>query len=277
MMIEQVKSLLRPALAIGLLLSATTAPANMHGHGAPAAGLPSQQEVLRISKQAIGRQLGNHTLTDSNGNPVELARFDGKPLVVSLIYTSCAHVCPTITQSLATGVRKANEALGADSFHVVSIGFDTAVDTPQRMREFAARQGVDLPNWTFLSGDAATVAAIADTLGFSYKASPKGFDHVTQTTLLDAQGVVRSQVYGTRIELPALMEPLKQLVFGRLPEDGVMDDLVKKVRLFCTTYDPLTDRYRFDYSLFIGMFIGLLIIGGAATFVVRHRRPTEPA
>lgn len=277
MTINKMLPLLRSALAAGLVLSATVALANMPGHGAPVSSSQSQQEVLRISKQAIGRQLGNYTLTGTDGRPVELARFDGKPLVVSLIYTSCAHVCPTITQSLATSVRKANEALGADSFHVVSIGFDTAVDTPERMREFAARQGVDVPNWTFLSGDAATVAAIADRLGFSYKPSPKGFDHVTQTTLLDAQGVVRSQVYGTRIELPALMEPLKQLVFGRLPDDGVMDELVKKVRLFCTTYDPLTDRYRFDYSLFIGMFIGLLIIGAAAAFVVRNRRPAESA
>jgi len=33
-------------------------------------------------------------------------------------------------------------------------------------------------------------------------------------------------------------------------------------------YDPATGRYHFDYSLFIGIGIGLLILGGIAWFII---------
>jgi large-conductance mechanosensitive channel len=44
------------------------------------------------------------------------------------------------------------------------------------------------------------------------------------------------------------------------------------VKLFCTTYDPANDRYRLDYSLFIGMFIGFLIIASGVFYLVRELR-----
>ena len=58
-------------------------------------------------------------------------------MVLSLIYTSCYHICPTVTTNLARIVNIAREALGEDSFSVLTIGFDTPVDTPDRMREFS--------------------------------------------------------------------------------------------------------------------------------------------
>ena len=40
--------------------------------------------------------------------------------------------------------------------------------------------------------------------------------------------------------------------------------IVKRIRLFCTVYDPKRDGYRFDYSIFVGGTIGavsLAVIG----------------
>jgi len=35
-------------------------------------------------------------------------------------------------------------------------------------------------------------------------------------------------------------------------------------------YDPNTGRYTFDYSIFLGIFIGVLCLGSVAVFVVRE-------
>ena len=41
------------------------------------------------------------------------------------------------------------------------------------------------------------------------------------------------------------------------------------VRLFCTVYDPASGRYRFDYSIFVAAFVGLVCLGAVGTFIVR--------
>ena len=103
--------------------------------------------------------------------------------------------------------------------------------------------------------------------------SPNGFDHVVQATVIDADGVIYRQVYGEVFDTPLLVEPLKELLLGRpQPNQSLLSDLINKVRFFCTNYDPASDSYHFDYSLFIGMIIGAVIIILVAAFLVREYR-----
>lgn len=232
----------------------------------------NSRDALRYSQGAIGGTVGNYAFQDQNGRAVRLADFLGKPLVVSLVYTSCYQICSMTTRNLARVVKIAQEALGTDGFTVLTIGFDTRFDNPAAMHSFAKQQGVDLPNWHFLSTDSATITALSKDLGFIFRPSPKGFDHLVQATVIDAGGKVYRQVYGELFETQQLVEPLKQLVFGIRSEHSAVDNLVNRVRLFCTTYDPATDSYRFDYSLFIGIFIGATIIGGAFAYLIHEWR-----
>jgi protein SCO1/2 len=231
-----------------------------------------EKSALATSQAAIGRTLEDITLRDRGGRSVRLAGYRGKPLVISVIYTSCYHICPTTTRHLAKVVEEARHALGDDSFRVVTIGFDTAHDTPDAMRMFAAQQGIDIPGWEFLSTDEASMQRLATNIGFLYFPTGKGFDHLVQATLVDGGGKIVRQVYGMNFDMPLLVDPLKQLVFGEHLGESAVAGLWSKVKLFCTTYDPASDRYRFDYSLFIGMFIGLLIITSVVVFLVREAR-----
>ena len=218
-------------------------------------------KTVQVSQAAVGNTLQDFEFTDSHGNPVSLSRYQGKPLLVSLIFTSCHHVCPAITKHLASAVDAAREALGEDSFRVITVGFDTPVDTPDAMRVFAKQQDIDDPDWDFLSTSAETMAGLVENIGFVYFPSPRGFDHVNQVTVVDRDGVVYRQVYGAAFDLPWLVEPLKELVFNR-PQPGshFTSDLLGRIKLFCTVYDPNTGRYKFDYSLFVGMGIGVLSV-----------------
>jgi protein SCO1 len=237
--------------------------------------------ALEYSQAAIGRSVGDHLFLDVDREPVRLSDFRGRPLVVSLIFTACADTCPTIMQALYRSVRIGQDALGSDSFHVVTIGFDAVRDRPEQMRAYARSQGLDLPNWTFLSGDRSTIEALSAELGFIYFPSPRGFDHLTQTTVLDAEGTVYRHVYGDNFEPPALVDPLKGLVFGRSASVTSLEGLIDRVRFLCTVYDARTGRYRFDYSIFIGLAIGSLSLGGIGLVVGRawlreRRRRRKP-
>ena len=229
--------------------------------------------ALDISQGAIGRQLNDYTLRDTAGQPFAISELRGKPLVVSMIYTSCHHVCPTITRNLHSKIEVAQEALGKDAFNVVTVGFDWQVDTPDRMGEFESRLGIDgVENWHFLAIDAGVVHQFSDNLGFLFYPSAKGFDHLAQATVVDADGRIYRQVYGVDVETTAIVEPLKELVFNTPRSEGFVEHWVSTFKLFCTVYDPNSDRYRFDYSIFTAIVAGLLSLGAIAVFIVREWR-----
>lgn len=232
-----------------------------------------RDSALAISQAAIGTRIGDYRLRDTRGQAFNLAQLAGRPLVISMIYTSCHHVCPLITRSLAETLAVAREALGDDAFSAVSIGFDWQNDTPERMRQFALQQGVEgVPNWHFLAADGSTLEALSEDLGFLYYPSAKGFDHLTQTTIVDRNGRVYRQLYGVDLGTQTLVEPLKELVFDTPRSAGLIEHWISTFKLFCTVYDPNSDRYRFDYSILMTIAIGVLCLGAIATFIVREWR-----
>jgi protein SCO1/2 len=253
------------------------APAgDSHDAGAHRPG-PDYDEstALALSQGAVGTNLGNYTFLDGKGQTIALHSLRGKPVVISLIYTSCYHVCPTLTSNLEKVVAAAREALGNDSFSVLTIGFDTPNDTPDRMRVFARQRGIDINDWHFVSANAETMRSLAGDVGFSYFASPKGFDHMIQATVLDGNGKVYRQIYGIAPELPLLVEPLKEILWGKQVAATPITGWINNIKLFCTVFDPTTGKYRFDLSPFFSFGIGILILGALAWVIARAWRESS--
>jgi protein SCO1/2 len=232
--------------------------------------------ALQISQAAVGRTIGDYQFVDRLNRDVSLHDYAGKPLVISMIFTSCHHVCPMTTKHLDKAVQSARDALGNDSFEVVTIGFDTVNDTPAAMAAFARQQGVHADGWRFLSASKETIEALSADLGFIYFPTPRGFDHINQVTIIDRDSKVYNQVYGVTFELPWLVEPLKQLVFNRPESVGhAVASLVDRVRLFCTVYNPASGRYEIDNSLFIQIAIGFIIVLSVGLYLWRGFRPSR--
>ena len=232
--------------------------------GTPALAQPALEPdaALRASQAAVGRELADHALLDARGQPVRLSSYRGKPLLVSFIYTGCFEVCPTTTRSLSEAVDAMAKVFGADKFNVISIGFNQPFDSPLAMRAFARQMRIDAPNWDFLSPPPASVDALTRDFGFSYVATPAGFDHVLTVSVVDGQGKLYQQVYGEQLSQDKLGEPLRRLLRDNpLPADTALDALVRRVRLVCTVYDAKTGTYRTDYGL-------LLEVAGGVTFAL---------
>lgn len=241
----------------------------------------NENTAFAVSQAAIGRPLGDFALLDRHGKPVELKKYLGKPLLVNFIYTACFQVCPTTTRNLQKAIAETVSVMGADRFNVVSIGFNQPFDSPQAMKDFATRYGISLPNWEFLSPAPAIVDDLTGSFGFSYVATPAGFDHLNQVTMVDAEGRIVRQVYGEKFTAKDLAEPLKQLIAGSAipPEMSTVRELMERVRILCSVYDPVTGRYRTDYSLYF-MAAGFLTFLIFLIYLVVHfwttRRRSEP-
>lgn len=244
--------------------------------GAAAAQKLDAEIAFEESQAAIGGQIGAHVLNDHRGQQLSLAELRERPLVVSLVFTSCATVCPITTDHLRAQILRARKALGEGSFAVLTFGFDASGDTPKQLAGFAGTHGLTgIEDWYVASADEATTAAFLDELGFSYRDAAGGFDHVTQTSILDAEGRVYRQVYGETFPLPVLVQPLKELVMGTRTLSIAPIDLWNRISFLCTVYNPLTGAYRFDYAIFFGIFFGGLSLTICAIIIVglwRQRR-----
>lgn len=219
----------------------------------------SEKEALSISQAAIGKQVGDYTFMDRSGRRVRMKDYRGKPLVISMIYTHCPFVCATTTRSLSA-LKASQDALGVDNFNVLTVGFDTENDTPEAMDDFAKRMGVNLPKWDFVSADAEIIERLSKDLGFSYVPTEEGgFNHITQTTFLDAQGKVYRQIYGDEFDNRTLLEPLREMIYNIKTAEPGLAGMSNKVKLFCTVYDPKAGKYKVSYGFFYGIGAGVLI------------------
>ncbi|MBI5720273.1 MAG: SCO family protein [Burkholderiales bacterium] len=259
---------MRPCDEIGrklVRIGAAAALLLITGSGALAEGVPAldEREALRLAEAAVGQPVPDVALRDRQGRAVRLASYhQGKPLLVSFIYTGCFQVCPTQTRALLEAVRGLEKRFGESQFNIVSIGFNQPFDGPDEMRAFAAQQRIAHRNWDFLSPAPESVAPLTRGLGFSYVATPAGFDHVLGVTVVDAGGRIHAQVLGDRLRADRLGEPLRRLLLDApLPAQDRLAAVVERVRILCTVYDPDTGTYRYDVKLI------LELIGGAMFFL----------
>ena len=76
----------------------------------------------------------------ADGEEIRLPAGDGRPAVVTFLFTECPDVCPLI----ATTIRAALEEMGssAERIDVVAITVDPEDDTPRAVRRFLARYGL---------------------------------------------------------------------------------------------------------------------------------------
>jgi len=91
------------------------------------------------------------------------------------------------------------------------------------------------------------IEAGADALGFVfYPTDEGGFNHITQTTFVDAEGKIYRQIYGDQFGNKTLLEPLKDMIYNVQTAAPGLEGFSNKVRLFCTDYDPTTGNYLVD-------------------------------
>lgn len=232
--------------------------------------------AFELSQSVVGTPLGDHVLLDRQGRPTPLSRYRGKPLLVNFIYTACFQVCPTTTKNLQKAVENTATVLGPDRFNVVSIGFNQPFDSPEALKAFAFQNGIHLPNWEFLSPAAAIVPELTRNFGFSYVATSAGFDHMNQVTLVDAEGRIVRQLYGEFFNAADLTEPLKAMITGAPipPQTSTLAELVDRIRIICSVYDPVSGKYRTNYSLYfeIAGFISFMIFMGWIAWSFTRKR-----
>ena len=127
------------------------------------------------------------SMTSSEGHPFSQSQMKGKVWVVDFIYTYCPAECPRMSSQMR---KLEGELKGINDVRLLSISVDPERDTPPVLNEFAHRWGAPNQQWTFITGDAATVHLLAYQT-FHVGDVINKMDHSTKFALVDQQGVIR--------------------------------------------------------------------------------------
>ena len=84
----------------------------------------------------------------------------GQRVLLSFLYTRCEEACPRTVEQVRE-VYLQLRARGAGQFRFLTFSVDPAYDTPERLLRYAVRRGAaGFPDWEFLTGEPAEVAAV---------------------------------------------------------------------------------------------------------------------
>jgi protein SCO1/2 len=139
---------------------------------------------------------------------------EGKVYVADFFFTTCPTICPKMkTQMLRIYERYKDR----DEVRIISHSIDPDFDTPNVLKDYAARLQVKAPKWNLLTGDKAAIYTLGQK---SYMVSAQedpneagGFVHSGAFILVDKNRHVRGIYDGTvEAEVNHLLEDMEILL-----------------------------------------------------------------
>lgn len=194
--------------------------------------------------------------------------LDGRrPVVLTLGYFRCEQLCSVTLRGQMEALKGSRLVLGDDYVSVtVSISEEETPAIAEERRthwlEAFGRPEAE-EHWRFLTGDPASVRALADAVGFGYDRVPGTSDyrHPAVIVVLAPDGRVSRYLYGVRFPGRDVRLALVEAANGRV---GTSFD---RVLLTCMRWDPASRRYR----LFVSRFLqtgGLVVLACVGALLV---------
>jgi protein SCO1/2 len=243
----------RVLTAVGLLLLAAYCPPPpaLGQYAQPPMGpVPTGKSTEVLKQVNIEQRLGNQIpldlkFRDESGREVRLGEYFGKgrPVALTLVYYECPMLCNQVLNG-AVGAFQALSFTAGKEFEVVTVSFD-----PREGPELAAkkketylrrykREGAEA-GWHFLTGDKASIDALAESVGFRYvwDEQSQQFAHASAVMVATPSGKLSHYFYG----IDYAPRDLK-LAFVEASE-GKVGSPVDSLLLFCYHYDPASGRF----------------------------------
>ena len=149
-------------------------------------------------------------LEDQSGEFTGLDRYKGHPVLITMFYASCPHVCPMLISTIKIMEHGLSEGERAD-LRVMTISIDPKRDTPGKLQETMVSHSVDASQWSMVRSDPGDVRTIAGVFGVRYKQLPDGeFNHTTRIILLDREGTQLASTDQLGHPDPAFLEAIKK-------------------------------------------------------------------
>jgi protein SCO1 len=170
--------------------------------GIVAAPVPGQaQPAINENFAQIGKEIPDFTLTNQDGKRISTKDFRGKALAITFIYAQCP--LPDYCIKMSTAFSDLANQLAADEsakdrYRLLSISFDPARDTPEKLKQYGLGylgKGAkpDFAIWQLAVGSDKEVRVIADFFGLRYEVDQNDktqINHSLRTAVIAPDGKV---------------------------------------------------------------------------------------
>jgi protein SCO1 len=257
------------------LLASTAAFAQVSSYGDKTMGDPAEDHLPAILNavkidQRLGQQLPlDATFRDETGKTVRLGDyFHKKPVILSMVYYQCQILCMEDLNGLVGALEMIHLTPGKD-FQVVIVSIDPA-ETPQmaaaKKAVYVKRYGhpETADGWHFLTGEQASIKALADASGFGYVKLPQPagkpplYAHASAIEVVTPEGKM-SQYY-----LGVEYGP-QELRLGLIDAShNTIGSPVDNILTYCYRYDPKLNRHSLVIARIVqaGCMLTVLCLGG---------------
>ena len=235
-------------------------------------------------EQRLGQPLPLAAIyTDETGRTGPVSGwFDGKPVVMAEVYYKCAMLCPQVLHGLATGLAQTTLKVGKDyDVLVFSIDpMDTPADAVMQKRQFLGEAGMAGDTQAaaavhFLTGNAASVAAMSGATGFHYVMVPgpdgkmDQFAHSSVIMFATPDGKMSKYLSG--IDYPARDLRMALLDASQKKISNPVDLLI----LYCCSYSPVAGRYSVSIMRILAIAGMVSVIAVIGMLYLLTRKPKE--
>jgi len=237
--------------------------------GPVATGLPSALKTVGIDQRLNEQVPLDAVFKDEQGREVRLGEFfNGKPVVLALVYYSCPMLCNQVLNGMLSSFRAVTFNAG-EQFEVITVSFDPR-ETPQlaSAKKQTYVKAYNRPSgaagWHFLTGDEANIKRLTEAVGFRYTwdEPTKQFAHASGIMVVTPEGKLARYFYGIEYSPKDLRLGLVEASQNKIgtPVDTLM--------LYCFHYDPATGKYgavvmnivKVAGVITIGLIVGLLLV-----------------
>lgn len=166
----------------------------------------------KVERRGVEIPISEFTLLDQNSREFQFSKLAGRVVIVAFAYTTCPDVCPLITAAL----RQVQNGLTQDERNKVfllTITTDPEIDSPKVLAGYGKRYGADFANWSFLTGEQASLQKVWKNFGVGVKRKGRGLvDHTPLTALVDRQGKMRVAYLGPSPDVRTVLQDVRGLL-----------------------------------------------------------------
>lgn len=129
-------------------------------------------------------------LTNQNNRKITDKAMLGKVYLVEFFFSKCPTICPVMN----TNMRYIEDEIDSPDFGIISISIDPENDTPESLKQHAAKIGVKSPNWHFLTGNRTYIGNLADQFDIyvgDEEDKSENLNHSGMIALVDKDGNIR--------------------------------------------------------------------------------------
>ena len=209
---------------------------------------------------------------DENGRSAALREyFDGRPVILSLVYYDCPMLCSQVLNGLASSLDVLPFNAGKE-FNVITVSFDpretTALAAAKKktyMRRYKRPGAAE--GWHFLTGDPVSITRLAQAVGFryAYDAEKNQYAHASGVMVLTPQGKLARYFYGIEYAPRDVRLALVEASANRIGSP------VDQLLLYCYQYDPATGKYGAIVMRFVRLG-GVVTVAGLLSLMWLLRR-----